>query len=102
MSAPTLAELFTPATSDGVFSSMLTIAQQVGLPATAWQPISVGREILAITAQEIANFSVIAQGGAAAGGLLDFATGDWLTLLAISNFGVPRISATFGTTQLTP
>ena len=101
MSDPTLAELFTPATSDGVFSSMLTIAQQVGLPATAWQPISVGREILAITAQEIANFSVIAQGGAAAGGLLDFATGDWLTLLAISNFGVPRISATFGTTQLT-
>jgi phage-related baseplate assembly protein len=100
MGDPTLIQLFTPYTSDDILASMLDVAQRVGLPATAWQPVSVGREVLAICAQEIANYSVIGAAGAAAGGLLDYATGDWLTLLAISNFGVTRIPSSFGTTTV--
>lgn len=96
MPTPTLTQLFTPLTADQVFASELDIAAQVQLPVTAWQDLSCGREILFVTAQLASNFTVGAFGGAAAGGLLDFATGDWLTLLAISNFGVTRIPATFG------
>lgn len=96
MPTPTLTQLFTPLTADQVFASELEIAAQVQLPVTAWQELSCGREVLFVTAQLASNFTVGAFAGAAAGGLLDFATGDWLTLLAISNFGVTRIPATFG------
>jgi len=96
MPTPTLTQLFTPLTADQVFASELDIAAQVQLPVTAWQELSCGREVLFVTAQLASNFTVGAFAGAAAGGLLDFATGDWLTLLAISNFGVTRIPATFG------
>jgi uncharacterized phage protein gp47/JayE len=96
MATPTLIQLFTPLTADQVFASELQIASDVQLPVTAWQPLSCGREVLFVTAQLASNFTVGAFAGAAAGGLLDYATGDWLTLLGISNFGVTRIAATFG------
>ena len=101
MPTPTLQQLFTPLTADQVFASTLQIASEVQLPVTAWQPLSCGREVLFVTSQLASNFTVGAFAGSAAGGLLDYATGDWLTLLAISNFGVTRIPATFGSTTLT-
>jgi len=103
MTTPTLQQLFTPLTADQVFASTLQIAAEVQLPVTAWQDLSCGREVLFVTSQLAANYTVGSFAGSAAGGLLDYATGDWLTLLGISNFGVTRIAATFGATteQLT-
>lgn len=67
MPVPTLPELITPVTADTVMSQELAYAQVIGLPATAWQPISIGREILYINASVVASFSEVMQSGVVAG-----------------------------------
>lgn len=96
----TLAEMFTPMTKDEFLAGMLTLADSLGFPTSAWQPGSVAREILEITAQQLANGSEITS-AVAAGGLLDYATEGWLTLLAQSVYNITRIEATFGTGSVT-
>lgn len=99
MPVPTLEELFTPLTREQVVDSMLGVAEDLSLPIEAWQPESVGREILEITAQKVSDQS--ATGAvAAAGGLLDYAEGDWLTLSADQIYEVERVEATFATGTL--
>jgi phage-related baseplate assembly protein len=99
MTVPTLEQLYTPFTRDDVLAVQLQVASAVGLPVTAWQDGSVGREYLEIHAQSIANFSETSMPAAAAG-LLDYATGNWLTLTAFEQYEVTRISSTFGTTPV--
>lgn len=96
----TLAEMFTPMAKDEFLTGMLTLADSLGFPTSAWQPGSVAREILEITAQQLANGSEITS-AIAAGGLLDYATEGWLTLLAQSVYNLERIEATFGTGSVT-
>ncbi len=96
MSVPTLAQLFAAKTREEVLAVILEVATAVELPITAWQSGSVGREILEICAQIASNYS----GGsveAASGGLLSYAEGGWLTLLAFELYEVTREDATFGT-----
>jgi phage-related baseplate assembly protein len=95
----TLSEMFTPLDKDTVLASILDVAEVVGLPVSAWQSGSVVREILEVVAQKIADFTQTTS-AIASGGLLDFAAGGWLTLLAISAFGQNRTPATFGTTTV--
>ncbi len=99
MPVPTLEQLFTPITREEVVESMLSVAEDLSLPIEAWQPESVGREILEITGQKVSDQS---QTGAlaAAAGLLDFAEGDWLTLSVDQIYDVERIEATFATGTL--
>ncbi len=99
MTVPSLTELFTPLSRDQVVASMIGVAEALSMPVTAWQAGSVGREMLEIVAQEVANQS---QTGAvaAAGGLLSYATGLWLTLVAFENWGVERTPATSGSGDL--
>lgn len=96
MSVPTLSQLYSAKTREDVLAVILEVAQALKLPTTAWQSGSVGREILEICAQIGSNFS-IGSVVAASGGLLDYATGDWLTLLAFELYDVTREEATFGT-----
>ena len=95
-----LTDLFTPQTKDEVETSMLAVAASLGLPTTSWQAGGVGRTIIAVVAQTVANFTqVIAV--ITAGGYLDYATDGWLTLLAYHSFGVERRAAAAGTTPET-
>src|SRR6478609_3665208 len=96
MSVPTLQNLYTAKTRDQVLAVMLEVAGALDLPTTAWQAQGVDREILFILAQAIATFTGTSF-DAAAGGLLDYASGDWLTLLAFDRYDVTRTPATFGT-----
>jgi phage-related baseplate assembly protein len=96
MSVPTLQQLFTPLTRDQVMAAQLQVATALGLPTTAWMSESVDLEILTINAANVSSFSDTAM-AAAAGGLLDYASGDWLTLLAHELYEVDREEATFGT-----
>jgi phage-related baseplate assembly protein len=80
-------------------ASILQIAEELSLPVRAWQPGSVARTILTLVAQSIANVSA-AVTPIAAGGLLDYASGAWLTLLAQNGYAVTRIEATAGTTDV--
>jgi phage-related baseplate assembly protein len=96
MSVPTLDQLYTAKTKDDVLAVVLEVAQAVGLPITAWQSGSVGRELLEICAQIASNYSATST-VAASGGLLDYATAAWLTLNAFEIYEVEREAATFGT-----
>ena len=97
MAVPTLDELFTAFTRDQVVASALQVAGQVELPVTAWEAGSVGREIIEILCQLMASFSSGAGSTAAAAGLLDYATGEWLTLTASQVYETDRVEATAGT-----
>ncbi len=95
-----LSDLFTPLTRDEVLESLIEIAQAVGLPATSWQTGSVGRTILVVFAQKFSDMTEVIS-LVAKGGLLDYATGGWLRLLARSVYGVEFIAATFATGTVT-
>jgi uncharacterized phage protein gp47/JayE len=97
MPVPTLSELFAQVPAATIVTQSLEVATDLGLPATAWQPISIGREVLYINAQIASNFSVVTQEGAAAGGFLTYASGDWLTLCAYETFDTERIESSYAT-----
>lgn len=99
MTVPSFETLMTPVTSEEFLASELQIAGQLSLPETAWQPISVGREILYINASMLESQSV-ALTPIARGGLLDYAEGGWLTLLADQVYEVTRIESSFATGQI--
>lgn len=100
MTTPSLGQLYTPLTADQVLQSILQIAEEIGFPITAWQAEGVAREILAIVAQLGATFSDVAVTLASLG-LLDYAEGQGLTLVAFELYDVERIEATSGTTTVT-
>lgn len=97
---PTLPELVVQIPVETIFSQSLGIAAGIGLPESAWQPISIGREIIYINAQIASNFSLVMQQGVAAGGFLTYATGDWLTLCAHEIFDTDRIESSSATGKI--
>lgn len=92
----TLQTLFEPKTRDQILEQILGVAQAVGLPIEAWQEGSVGRQLMTVFAQKLADYSQVGA-LAAGGGLLGYAEGDWLTLLAQELYLIDRIPATSGT-----
>lgn len=100
MTTPSLDDLYTAKTRDQVLASILQVADQLGFPITAWQAEGVARETLVIVSAIGAAFSVSAVDLAKIG-LLSYAEGDGLTLVAKDGFAVTRIEATNGTTTVT-
>lgn len=109
----TVADLFTPATQADVLALELSIAAQLGLPTTAWQPLSPEMVIEGVNAQLSATYSIevsqIAQGGFATSAAFmvapigsDPSTIDsngklttWMDLIALNIYGIFRIAAAF-------
>jgi uncharacterized phage protein gp47/JayE len=94
---PPLTELVVRVPVETLFSQSLQVAADLGMPETAWQAISIGREVMYINSQLAANFSVVMQEGVAAGGFLTYASGKWLTLCAYETFDTERIDASSAT-----
>lgn len=94
MPFPALDDLFSEETRDSVLSALLVGAELVGLKVTAWQPGQPVRSILTLVAQKIADNTLKGR-EAVKGGLLDYATEDWLTLLALSLYRVTRNPAEY-------
>lgn len=97
MSAP---PTITVRTADQVLASLLATLAAQGFPTTAWQSGSVPRTLLFVFSVAIAALYVLV-GDIGAAALLDYATGQWLTLHAASRFDVPRAASTFATHTLT-
>ena len=95
-----LSELTTPLTADEVEAAIYAALQTRGAKTTTWKPGAVVRTIIAGVSIVLAAFSSLAA-LVAAGGFLDLATGDWLTLVARYGFGVERLGATFATGYVT-
>lgn len=100
MTIPTLDELLTPVTADEVFEQELFYAGELGLPATAWQPVSIARESLYVNATIVSNWSVTMTEGPVAGGFLSYAAGEWLTLCAFETFDTERIESSYATGKI--
>lgn len=94
MSTITLSDLLTPYTQTTLRSIQYSVLATGGFPVTSWHSTSVPyvlAEANIACVLDVAN--LIPQ--IAAGGLLDLATGDWLSLLAEQNYDVTRTPEKF-------
>lgn len=98
-----LSSLVVPATQVNALGVELAIAQGLGLPVTAWQPLGVARTILATNATIVSQYSqtvsFLAQGAYASyAALMVDSFGNpittWMDLRSVDQYNVPRIQAT--------
>jgi phage-related baseplate assembly protein len=86
---------------EDVLADMLTVAATLGLSTTSWVPGEPVWVLLTTIADQLAKLwnTVIVRANRA--GFLDYASGDWLTLLAWTVYDVYRKEATFATGPIT-
>ncbi len=98
----TLDTLLDPPTKDEQLTELLADAVALGFPTTSWHSGSVPRTLLEVEAETLSGVKAQVR-DAAAGGFIDLAAGDWLTLLARGVFEVERDPGllTQGTIRLT-
>lgn len=89
-----LDDLIEPVTRAEVQQSIYDALGTMGVPTTTWKSGSVVRTMIVAVSAVMAAFSVL-QKDIARSGFLEFAFGNWLTLVAKYVYGVDRITATF-------
>ncbi len=94
------AELLVPLSGAQVKRTLVSTLQTLGVPANQWKSGGSPDTILTTTAYTFAAFLGFLSQGLGAG-FLETASGNWLTLLAQSVYGVKRIQASFATGALT-
>jgi uncharacterized phage protein gp47/JayE len=99
-SLTTLAALLVQETKAQIYTRGLAVATSLGLPTTSWVAGDPTRSLYYFLAEVLSALEVNVAGFVASG-FLDYATGDWLTLLADQTFNVQRIDATFAETPVT-
>jgi len=91
-----LTDLLRLRTRDELRDKLLGELASRGFPVTSWALGGVARTLVEGVAQGTADLW-LSLAAIAGGMLLDTSTGDWLTALAKSHYGVTRIEATFAT-----
>jgi hypothetical protein len=111
----TVSDLLSVSTPADALSLELSICAALGLPTTAWQPLSPEMAILGANAQIVATYSVtvsqIAQGGFASSAAVIPGTGTlvdgngftttWMDLVSVNVYNVTRIPPTFALGNVT-
>lgn len=99
----TLSDLLAPQTAEQAFAKMLAYLQANGFPVQSWQAGAPERAVLMAFATGLTAISSNYIPAIAGGGLLDYATGDWLRLLAKQRFNIDynQATRTVGTIRLT-
>lgn len=87
-------------TKASIYARGLALASALGLTVTSWAPGDPTRSLYHFVS-EILEALEINVAGYVSSGFLDYATGDWLTLLADQVFGVERVEATYASTSVT-
>ena len=95
-----LTTLLYQATKEAIYETALAVGDTVGLLTTSWHPGDPTRSEYHVLSEELATVEEIVVKYIASG-FLDYATGDWLTLLAWQAFRVERTEATYATTTVT-
>lgn len=96
----TLDELLTVKTTDQVLADLLLRLAAVGFPTMSWHATSVPYRLLRAFAGTYASFTELLV-AVTKGGLLQYSSGAWLTLLAYSVYGLTRNAARFTEGTLT-
>jgi hypothetical protein len=100
MTPLTLAQLLTIQTKAEIYETALQIAQNVGLNVSTWQAGDPTRSQYHLEAETLATLEEVVANYVASG-FLDYATGDWLRILAKQVFNVDVPEATYATTSVT-
>lgn len=95
-----LTDLIRALSVDEVKTSMLSALESLGFPIASWAKGAVIRTIVAAFSATLAPFTTI-QVEVAKSGFLDWAEGDWLSLLAEQVYSVTRNSAEFAVGAVT-
>ena len=99
MTAVSLASLLIAETKTAIYQAGLSIASIIGVPVTSWQAGDPTRALFHAQAEALYTREAIAAGYIGSG-FLDYATGDWLKILAAQQFGVIVPEATAATTDV--
>ncbi|HKP62836.1 MAG TPA: baseplate J/gp47 family protein [Polyangiales bacterium] len=95
-----LDDLITPVSRSEVQQSIYDVLAIVGVNTTSWKPGAVVRTMIVAASAVLASLSDL-QAKIARSGFLQFAEGQWLTLLGRYVYKTERIEATFATGTLT-
>jgi len=95
-----LANLLIQETKAAIYARGLAVATALGLPVTSWVAGDPTRSLYYYLAEVLSTLEVMVAGYVSSG-FLDYATADWLTILADQSFNVQRIDATFAGTPVT-
>lgn len=94
-----LASLILRMTKDQIYSAALSIASSVGLPVSSWQPGDPTRSLYLLEAEVLDPLEDLVVKFVMSG-FLDYATGDWLTVLAKQVYNVDVPTATYAETSV--
>jgi phage-related baseplate assembly protein len=100
MALLTLSSLFTRATKTQIYQTGLDVATSLSLPVTSWLAGDPTRSLYHYLAEilDVLEGNVVEYLKA---GFLDYAEGDWLTVLAYEVYNVTRVEATYAETSVT-
>lgn len=98
--ATSLATLLVQQTKAYIYEYALGIAETLGLPVSTWQPGDPTRSLFHVESELLATLEEIDVNFIKAG-FLDYATGDWLKVLADQVFNVEVPEATYAETDVT-
>lgn len=96
---PTLASLLYTETKAAIYARGLAVATALGLPVTSWVAGDPTRSLYHFLAEQF-YYLERNVAGYIASGFLDYAEGDWLTMLAEQVYRVTRVEATFATVTI--
>src|SRR5690348_6819197 len=85
---------------EDILGDFLEVAKALGLATTAWQPGEPIRLLLTVIADVLASLWNGPIVKSIRAGFLDYAEGDWLTLLAWTDYNLFRRDATYATGTL--
>jgi hypothetical protein len=100
--AVSLATLLIQETKAKIYETAINVAIAIGLPVSSWQPGDPTRSLFHLESELLASLEENVAGFIASG-FLDYATGDWLKILADQVYGVtvPEATAAAGDVVLT-
>jgi len=96
----TLTSLLLQETKATIYAAALAVADTLGLPVTSWHAGDPTRSLYHVLSTKLATIEAIVVSYCKSG-FLDYAEGDWLTLVAEQVYDVDRTEATTATTTVT-
>lgn len=97
---PTLASLLVQETKTQIYTRGLALAETIGLNVTSWVVGDPTRSLYHFLSDALSRLETMVAGFIGSG-FLDYATDDWLTLLAQQFYDVERVEATYATSTIT-
>ncbi len=94
-----LASLLVRHTKEQIYNAALAVASAIGLPVTTWQAGDPTRSLYHVEAEALEAWEETASAYIASG-FLDYATGDWLKILAYQVYGVTVPEASYASTDV--